>query len=212
MILKELSNCYDMMINSKKFEVARFGYSFESVSFKFTINEDGLIKQIVDLREKRRGVNMEVPVQMGRSVGIFPYLLCDTSKYFLGYQIDDKSKELKNYERNFVESKKLHDNILSGTDIMGYEAVIKFFNNREENLKIVLEMEAKCLEGGRIVFNLENEREYVHNYSDLKNRIQLYKDYITVDSDIVKGTCLISGDSDVPISRLHQKINGVARC
>ena len=40
MILKELVDCYDLMVNSDKFEVSDSNFSNEKVSFKITIDED----------------------------------------------------------------------------------------------------------------------------------------------------------------------------
>ena len=54
MILKELVDCYDLMMNSDKFHIADNNSSAENVSFKLIIGEDGLIKQILDLREKKK--------------------------------------------------------------------------------------------------------------------------------------------------------------
>lgn len=83
MILKELVDCYDLMVKSDKFQVADFNYSKENVSFVIIINEDGLVKRVNDLRDGKNSVRMDVPYQLGRTNGVEPYFLCDKAKYFL---------------------------------------------------------------------------------------------------------------------------------
>lgn len=212
MILQELAKCYDLIKKSENFEVASFDHSIETISFRFKIGKDGLIKQIYDLRDKKSGVRMEVPIQSGRTSGIKPYFLCDNSKYLLGYEINEKTNEVGKFDKTFEKFKEIHEKILSGIEDEKLKVFLEFLNKREENFKIAKEIDPESLKGGRIVISIEGEREYIHTYPDVKNRINLYKKIVNSDKDeSVKGNCLISGEKYVELCRIHQNISGVAK-
>ena len=97
-----------------------FGYPKENIIFfkqgkfpmidtngKILLNEEGLIKQVLDLQEDKQGVFMSVPLQVTKTSGILPSFLCDNSKYLLGYFYNkDKNKgriEIEYYSASELE-------------------------------------------------------------------------------------------------------------
>lgn len=211
MILKELVNCYDLMVNSDKFDIADNNSSAENVSFKLIIGKDGLIKQILDLREKKKSVSMLVPYRFQGRTGsaIVPYFLYDNAKYLLGCELDKDSSELIKFDKHIEESKKLHMEIL-GNSNSEYKLVLEnFFDNRDKNIEIVKEKDISFLQGGSSILCLENETKCIHEQEEIRNVFRLYRESKSNNEKIIKGPCLISGEDDVPIARTHSPIKGV---
>ncbi len=195
MILKELVDCYDLMMNSDKFDVADFNSSIKRISFKFVINKEGLIKQVLDLQEDKQGVFMSVPLQVTRTNKICPLFLCDNSKYLLGYFYNKDTKSFQYSDKNFEESKKYHEIILKSIeDSKYYKAIMGFFENKDKNIENVQKMDEECLKGGLIVFSLDGDKECIHDIYEIRNQFINYnlgkKNNKPKDNNI----CLVSGD------------------
>lgn len=194
MILRELEKCYDLMLNSNKFKVPDFNSSVKRVSFNFIITEEGFIKQIYDLRNEKKGIRIMVPLQIGRTSDVFPYFLCDNSKYLLGYSYDGKKKKFIDYMEEFQATKKYHDEILNSfSDSKYYNALMKYFENRDKNIEIVKEQDEECLMGGNIIFTLDNDKTYMHEIPEIK---QQFIQYNLNNKTKIKceGICLVSGN------------------
>ncbi len=196
MILRELSNCYDLMLNSNKFEVSDFNSSVKRVSFKFIISEEGIIKQILDLQEKKKGIFMTVPLQVTRTSGVLPFFLCDNSKYLLGYSYNKDKKDFFDSVNELEESKKYHELILNSlSNSKYYIALMKFFENRDKNIQIVKEQDEECLKGGNIIFSLDGDETNIHEIPEIKQ--QFIQHNLNKKSEIKhqeEGICLVSGN------------------
>ena len=211
MILKELVDCYDLMMNSDKFHIADNNSSAENVSFKLIIGEDGLIKQILDLREKKKSISMIVPYRFQGRTGsaIVPYFLYDNAKYLLGCEFDKNSSELVKFDKHIEASKKLHMEILDNSNSKYRLILERFFDNYNQNIEIVKEKDIDVLQGGFSVLCLENETKCIHEQEEIMEIFRLYRESKSDDEKIVKGTCLINGEKDIPIARTHTAIKGV---
>lgn len=211
MILKELVNCYDLMMNSDKFDVADNNSSAENVSFKLIIGEDGLIKQILDLREKKKSISMIVPYRFQGRTGsaIVPYFLYDNAKYLLGCEFDKNSLELVKFDKHIEASKKLHMEILDNSNSKYRLILERFFDNHNQNIEIVKEKDMDVLQGGFSVLCLENELKCIHEQEEIREIFRLYRESKSDGEKIVKGTCLINGEKDITIARTHTAIKGI---
>lgn len=214
MIIKELVDCYDLMVNSNRFQVTDFNYSKEDVSFVIIINEDGLVKRVNDLREGKKGVKMAVPYHSGRSGEKPPsYFLCDNSKFLLGYGKD--GKDLKYFDEYIERAKNLHMEILKNSDSYYKSILEKFFDNRDKNIEIIKEKDSEVFNNGFIVLRFGDDDKYIHDQIEIKEAFRSYRKSVV---DKVKksknkrlkiGTCLITGDVNVSIARTHKEIRGV---
>lgn len=214
MILKELVDCYDMMVNSDRFDIADKNSSTANISFKVTIDEDGIVSSVIDLREgsnsKKKAVSMIVPYKSsGRSGNIVPYFLHDNSKYLFGYELDKKSLELIRFDECVEASKKLHMDILEGVDSKYKLILEKFFDNREKNIEIVKEKDAEVLKSGFIVLCFKNDTKYIYEQPEIKEAFASYRQRQSKDTKNLKGDCLISGVTNVTIARTHTSIKGI---
>lgn len=196
MILKELVDCYDLMMNSDKFQVADFNSSIKKISFKFVINEEGLIKQVLDLQENKQGVFMSVPLQVTKTSGILPSFLCDNSKYLLGYFYNKDKKSFQYFDKNFEESKKYHEIILKSIeDSKYYKAIMGFFENKDKNIENVQKMDEECLKGGLIVFSLDGDKECIHDIYEVRQKFIEYNSIKKNNTQSKEeGICLVSGN------------------
>lgn len=214
MILKELVDCYDLMVNSDKFEVSDSNFSNEKVSFKITIDEDGLITKIIDLREgsgaKKKTILVNVPYQSGRTSGIKPYFLCDNAKYFFGYEIDSKSLELKRCDQHIEASKNLHMEILDNLDSKYKLILERFFDNHDKNLEIIKGKDPEVLKGGSIILCFKDDAKCIYEQDEVRKAFALYRQNKSENVEEVRGTCLINGDSNTPIAKIHKPIKGVS--
>lgn len=196
MILKELVNCYELMKNSDKFTVPDFPLSIGKISYKFIISQDGLIKQILDIRENKKGIFALVPFQPVRTSGASAYFLCDNSKYLLGCSKEKNKEVFKECLKEFELSKKFHLEILNNISESKYfSAINNFFLKRDENIKIAKELDSECLVDSFISFVLEDDNEFIHNIPEIKDTFINYinKD-VVVEENNQTYTCLISGE------------------
>ncbi|BAK81139.1 type I-C CRISPR-associated protein Cas8c/Csd1 [Candidatus Arthromitus sp. SFB-rat-Yit] len=215
MILKELVDCYDLMANSDKFQIADNNSNNENVSFKVTIDQDGIVSSVIDLREgsgsKRKPVLMTVPYKFSGRTGksIVPYFLYDNAKYLFGCELDSKSLELNRFDEYVGASKKLHMEILEGSQSKYQLILEKFFDNRDQNIEIVKEKDTEALKSGFIVLCFKNDTKCIHEQQEIKKAFALYRQIKFKDVKDLKGDCLISGFTNVPIARTHTPIKGV---
>lgn len=211
MILQALEQCYDIMQEDTNFDVAPFGYSKIMCSFALVINQKGELKAIYDLRDGKKGELHTVPLQAGRQgKNPPPYMLCDNSKYVLGYDYEKKSKKLISYFDRLDSSYMNHKNLLSGLCDPGAIAVLKFMEKTGNGKVWDIGPENDVYKGGFLLFKLEGEGGYIHERPVIK---QAWDKYLSEQSreakDTVRGQCLITGEDDVQLARIHTSTKGV---
>lgn len=191
MILKSLSECYDILKSEDK--MPNIGYCEAKVSQIVELNYDGTIHNILPCNEK-----FEVPLQKKRTRKIEPYFLCDLPKYFFGKEKKDKSiNETLDYE---VKSRLLHIQILSNINSDRAEAMINFFRLKGKNLDYNFDILDYC-ENKLTVFKLKDDDKFIHEDEQIKEAWEKY-----LLEDLKKegsGQCLISGKTNEAISRIH---------
>jgi CRISPR-associated protein Csd1 len=161
MILKALYDYYQTLAADSESGISQTGYSKEKVGFALLINKKGELKDIIELREGKKPVLMDVPQHAKRTSGVSPYFLCDNPKYILG-----TGKE------NFEECVKLHNDVLQDVSDESAEAVLRYFDKwqpkqMKEN-KLVKEHKENIEKGGNIVFTVEGIKGYVHEKAKIK--------------------------------------------
>lgn len=216
MILQSLSNYYEELMKNEK--VGQEGWNSAKVSYAITIDENGIVKNIVSLMsaqvngKKKSPVNRMVPLQKGRSRKPVPYFMCDNARYLLGvYAVSDNDKETeknrKQAEEYFLVSRKLHKSILASSDNIFALSVCRFFDtwSFEENKdRIEVDWDELLSASGIIFRSFETRKELL-----LDDEIQrLWNQHNGENSDGETGRCLVTGKY-APIARLHPLIKGV---
>jgi len=209
-MIDALYECYDRLLADENSGVSRPGFSSAKVSYALMLSETGDLLGVVDLRvEKGKKLisrEMNVPEQVKRSSGVAANFLCDNSKYVLGLDQKDKKERVINAHEAFVQ---LHEEILGGVQDEGADAVLNFLRNWDvktaDKHPKLLEVMDGVLEGGNLVFRLEQDDKYIQERAEV---MQAWSRYHLDQSSEISGQCLITGQI-LPIAKLHPNIKGV---
>jgi CRISPR-associated protein Csd1 len=212
MILQSLVNYYEILIANDDSKIARHGYSVKGINFALELSYRG---ELLEIHPQTDGANPNkvrqiiVPEQPRRSGNSpVPYFLCDKSAYVLGItgKDDEESEVAQKFTRKCFEAfRKFNNELLSSANCDEAKAVINFLENydpskKEENPVIARHIESIMKKGGAI-FTFMVDGNFVHKNPEIRRVWDEYynrpkaKDYL--------GQCLVTGDKDVPIARLH---------
>ena len=213
MILQALTRYYETLLEQD--EIAPRYYTQVGVSFGLRLNKNGDLTGIVPLKvpSTRGKKTVEVPQQMRVPeqcvrTGIHPpsNYLCDSARFLLG--LDTKGSPEKAYQY-FQTAKELHVSVLEHVDSEAAEVICAYFQGWSPEKASVSEIIAPYFDemskGAQIVFILP-DGTYAQNDPSLKSAWEAYKK--STQSD-VRMQCLVTGESDAPISAVHPKIKGV---
>lgn len=207
MILQALNDYYGRLAQDGDSGVPLRGFSRQPVPFALEIGADGALKQVLDLRvqdgKKLVAPQLVVPEALKRSgTKAPPNFIWDNTGYVLGR--DEKGKP----ERAATAFAAFRDKVRAvgaGVEDAGFAAVLAFLDAWSPDSCASLEGWEE-LSGQNVAFRLEGERRFVHERP--KVREAWLKHYFAGTSQIL-GQCLVTGQEDVPIARLHTDIKGV---
>lgn len=218
MILKELYKLYGRLASAGE-EVPQKGRKLLKISFRIILNKEGNLLRL----ESTLGDDKKIPELMAlgdenRTSGIKPFFLCDTAKYLLGYADTDEAGGSDSLEPSFTASKEKHLKFERDIDVPAYSAICRFLKqwnpDTVENKELLVNSAKEGLFKSNGVFQIEGEREYVHELE----LIQRWWDKEGKDkwqdkcqkgglpgekSDKKEGMCLVTGKIK-PIAVLHQ--------
>lgn len=200
-ILASLAKAYDRLPNAPP-----FGFSSEKIGFLISLNADGTVADVFDLRtgdgKKKQPTFLQVPQAEKRTVGIAPNFLWDKTAYVLGVTAGDGKRTSKEHDA----FKQRHLEVLSGTEDSGLLAFLAFLKSWTPQ-SFVAPLWPEEMKDQNVVFALEEERRrdiFLHNRSAAK---ALWAKKATAGEG-EKNICLVTGESAV-VSRLHPSIKGV---
>jgi len=212
MLLQSLVRYYEILTKDESCDIPAKGYSKAKVSYVLVISMEGNLVGMLPLKrtdakgKKMVAVEMEVPEQLKRAVGIAPNFLCDNSSYVLGF---DNKGNGKRTRECFEAFKQLHQTVLAGIQCAEAIAVIKFLDKwlieEASSHPVLQEYLEDIYAGANFVFKLEGEVEYLHQVPVIKRVWEQYKNF----SDSGEfGRCLVTGEY-TKIARLHPSIRGI---
>ncbi|WP_281702822.1 type I-C CRISPR-associated protein Cas8c/Csd1 [Cryptobacterium curtum] len=225
MLLKDLSDYYDQLLENHPNDVAQPGWSSCNVKGFLEIDQDGRLRSIVPVAEKR-GQNLKVPEQAKKSSGIKANFLCDAAPYFLGIPTskkpgddanpEDKAKYTKEADRArrcFEASRKLHHEILDNVDSSAAHAILSYYDSWDiseaDADPVVLSQADALTAGGFFAFSIASEDDVSIAVDDTDVKAAWNRHYAQQDDDdIASMLCLVTGKV-VPVARLHPSIKGV---
>lgn len=195
-----------------------FGFSLGKIAFVISLNEDGAVADVIDVRsgegKKRAPRAMQVPQPSKRTVGIAPSFLWDKTSYVLGVTGEDldalderkRKDRIARIAREHAAFREYHLTALLNTNDVGLLALRRFLESWQPE-QFVGPLWPDEIKDQNVVFALEAERRqgaYLHDRPAAKS---LWTGLIAAaqTSDAV---CLVTG-SPAPISRLHPAIKGV---
>jgi len=212
-ILASLAKAYDRIKDAPP-----FGYSTEKIGFVISLNDDGSVAGVTDLRsgegKKKSPRLMQVPQPVKRTAGISPNFLWDKTSYVLGVTAEDfdgldDSKREKRTQRlaeehaAFVER---HLKTFIDSDDAGLTALRLFLQSwRPEQFAEPLW--PADMKDQNVVFALESDRRndiYVHD----RPAARALWEKLSASKESATAVCLITGE-EAPVARLHPAIKDV---
>ncbi|SHO66009.1 CRISPR-associated protein Csd1 [Pseudoxanthobacter soli DSM 19599] len=200
-ILSSLVQAYERLPDAPP-----FGFSVEKIGFLISLNEDGSVAHVVDLRDgagkKKVARLLPVPASFKRP-GITPrsFFLWDNTAYVLGVS----ANEAKGAEARHQAFYDLHMELLEETDDEGLIALRNFISawSPDDFVKLGWPEEMK---DQNIVFALERERRdrLLHQ----REAAKAIWERRFADGERTQAVCLVTGQV-APIARLHPAIKGV---
>lgn len=211
MILYALNNYYQRMVATPDVEMPAFGTSIENISYALVLNKEGQLVAIEDLREqdgkKLRPRKMPVPAAVTRTSGIKANFIWDKAAYVFG--ADAEGATTKNQER-FLAFKEFNTSVGDDLEDSGFLAVLQFLQSwtneqsEEEVTRFKQEWQDVC--GANLVFRLDGTTGFIHDRPAVQNK---WLAYAQKNSDAPVGQCLITGEKDTSLARIHTPIKGV---
>ena len=210
MILHALNSYYQRVLDDPDAEMPAFSTSVESVSYALVLGEDGTLRNIEDLREgdgkKVRPCKLPVPAAVTRTSGVKANFLWDKAAYVLGSDADGATE--KNRERFATFGDFLHE-VGKGLNDPGFIAVEQFLNkwNCSQTEEVVSRFQQwEDVYNANLVFRLDGVPGFIHD------RPLIQREWIKFgqkNSDAPEGQCLITGEENAPLARVHTPIKGV---
>jgi CRISPR-associated protein Csd1 len=187
--------------------VPPYGYSAEKIGFAISLNEDGSVANVIDLRSsdgrKRLPRIMQVPQPAKRTVKIVPNLLWDKTSYALGVSGDADARTGKEHAA-FIERQ---IEIFGQSADPGLKAFIAFLRQwSSEQFRPPLWPED--MQDQNTVFVLETDRLRGIFLHDREAARALVGTHLAPAEEAVTAVCLVTG-LDAPIARLHPAVKNV---
>lgn len=211
MILQALNQYYERLADDPQVEIAPFGFSRQQIAFCVTLNADGSLHAIEDIRDasgKKPAPRSLVVLGNAKpsGSGINPGFLWDNTAYMLGYKADDDKP--KRTADSFEAFRQRHLDVDEAIGDPEFSAVCHFLKswqpvNAAEHKSLI------DIATGFGVFRIRAANHYVHEQKAVRSWWQnQIKAADSKASDNV-GQCLVSGAFE-PLARLHEpKIKGV---
>jgi len=210
MILQALHSYYQRMLDDPDSEMPAFGTSVENISFALVLDEDGALRAIEDLREvdgtKIKPRKMPVPAAVTRTSGVKANFLWDKAAYIFGADVEGATE--KNLER-FVAFNVFLQTVGNKVNDCGFSAVKKFLGQWDCALseEIVTGFQPwEDVRNANLVFRLDGVPGFIHDRQLIQ---QEWLKYGQKNTDAPEGQCLITGEENTTIARVHTPIKGV---
>ncbi|MBX3038247.1 MAG: type I-C CRISPR-associated protein Cas8c/Csd1 [Anaerolineales bacterium] len=215
MILQALVRYYEILAADERSKIPRQGYGTKGINFALELSYSGEPLEIhpqIDGTNPNKARQIIVPEQPRRSGNKpVPYFLCDKSSYVLGLvgkdTKDNKEAEAiqKFTQKCFEAFRKFNIELLSKANCDEAKAVITFLENydpsrKEENPIIARNLES-IAKKGEAIFTFMVDGNFVHKNAEIRRVWNEYYNRPKAKDHL--GQCLVTGEKDVPIERLH---------
>ncbi|MBI1254622.1 MAG: type I-C CRISPR-associated protein Cas8c/Csd1 [Hyphomonas sp.] len=201
-ILASLARAYDRLPDAPP-----FGYALAKIGFLISLNEDGSVAQLIDLRtgegSKRQPRALAVPQPPKKSAGIICSFLWDKTAYVLGIT----AGQGKRLDREHAYFREYHLAALEKSEDIGLIAFRFFLKSWTPDQFISLGW-PEDLKDQNVVFALESDRRpdntFLHDRDAAKTLWASMQAAASGEAEV----CLVRG-ARLPVARLHPSIKGV---
>ena len=210
MILHALNGYYERMLATPGSEMPAFGTSIENISFALVLGEDGSLRNVEPLYElegrRQRPRKMPVPAAVTRTSGVKANFLWDKASYLFGADGDGPTEANR---QRFTAFKELLLDVGKEVEDPGFLAVRRFVEtwDCERSQEVIARFqpwEDVC--SVNLVFRLDGIPGYIHDRQPVQHAWLAHSQRGT-DAPLVQ--CLITGERDAPLARVHTPIKGV---
>lgn len=200
-ILASLVNAYARLPDAPP-----FGYSVQKIGILVSLNADGTVASVTDLRSEEKKKKLPrmvlVPQPVKRTVGIAPNFLWDKTSYALGVTAGEGKRTAEEHTA-FVAR---HVEALSETADEGLRALLSFLAAWSPE-QFVGPSWSEDMKDQNVIFALESERRRSVHLHDRPAAKALWAGLNAADDKPV-AICLVTGQQ-APVARLHPAIKGV---
>lgn len=210
MILQALNHYYERMANVPDSGMSPFGTSIENISFALVLAADGRLQEVEDLRVREGSKlyprKMAVPAAETRTSGVKANFLWDKAAYVLGADGDGPTEKNTLRHEAFKEQLQTVANDIDSREMI---AVLNFVAvwDREAAETIIGRYHAwEDVCNANLVFRLEGVPGFIHDQLLVQKAWIEHKQQAEVVSRV---QCLVSGEQDAPLARVHTPIKGV---
>ena len=188
-------------------EIAPPGYSKAKISFALLLDESGQLcgQKVMDLPDEEQKNRLLVPEAAKRSRNIASNFMWDNSSYVLGIDKDGVTDKATKCIRAFQD---FHRQLCQYSDDVGAKAVLSFLENWNPNEPPELPFRDEIVKGANLIFAL-SQRGSLSRIHERPAIRAIWEQHCAQRQGQDCGQCLISGQTEVPIARLHPKIKGV---
>jgi len=210
MILHALNSYYERMLATPGSEMPPFGTSIENISFALVLSENGTLRNVEPLYEiegrRQRPRRLPVPAAVTRTSGVKANFLWDKASYLFGADGDGPTEANR---QRYDAFKELLLDVGKDLEDLGFLAVRRFVErwDCERSQEVIAHYqpwEDVC--SANLVFRLDGIPGYVHDRPPVQRAWLAYGQRGT-DAPLVQ--CLITGEHDAPLARVHTPIKGV---
>ncbi len=203
MILQALNGYYQRLLADPESGISEFGFGRLGVHFCIILDKYGDIAGAPhDLKDEGRPIQVEVPGPVKKTSGVSSNFCWENSGYVLG--VDSKGKPERT-AKTHAAFKELAASVLEGVEDEGAQALLAFLNKWNPDQIEDIPGWAEMLDKN-IVFRFDGTREFIHDRPAVRNA---WLNYFGAEKNVQNGTCLITGQKDVPIPAIHAAIKGV---
>ena len=204
-ILQALSSHYDRLV--VRGDAPAFGFSRERISYAVVLSPEGRAVDVTPLLDtsgtKPRPTLRQVPQPVKRTSGIAANFLWDKTSYALGVKRDPATKQVVLGGREHDAFKKLHEELLAGTDDEGLQTFLAFLRGwRPQDFESLPNSED--ISDTNVVFRLDGECRGLH---ERPSALSAWTDHLSRRNG-KEGLCLVTGEQ-APVARLHPVVKGV---
>ena len=212
MILQTLNAYYERLEANPNQDIARFGFSPQSISFEVVLELDGTLHSIDDLRdqEQKRSVpkRLIVPHPGGkRSSNIKPYFLWDKTAYVFGRDIKEEAggeKKRRRLQTLFEAFQALHLSMEPHIQSKQFSTVCRFLDKWKPS-EIESFPQWEELSGKNVVFRIRGQTQYIHTLPDVR---EAWIASLANRGDAPVVHCLVMNQT-APPADTHSPIKGI---
>jgi len=208
MILQALKEYYDRKVADPEAGMAPAGLEWKEIAFVISLDQDGTPISLSSTYEgegrRRRAKSFLVPQAVKKTSGIASNLLWDNPEYALGVALKGKTGRVKDQHTSFVK----RIDTLGEINDEGLLSLRRFLaiTDKAELLRQFDTWAELCETSANVSFSLAGDKRLILERPAVRRAIG---DAIDSSNPEEKGVCLISGEPQQPIERLHTAIKGV---